>query len=161
MRIHSPAFADGADIPVDYSCDGKGINPPLVFSDVPAQAKSLALIMDDIDVPPSNRPDGIWNHWLLWNIPPNCRGIFEASEPPGISGHTTGGETDYQPPCPPDREHRYVFRLFALDRVLDLDYESTRHDTLLSAIAGHILAEAELTGRYDLAERRKTRTGRT
>jgi Raf kinase inhibitor-like YbhB/YbcL family protein len=148
MRIESPAFEDNGNIPARYTCDANRVNPPLRFIDLPQGTRSLALIMDDIDVPRSNRPDGLWNHWLLWNIPAETRGVGEGAEPPGISGHTTGGETEYQGPCPPEGEHRYVFRLYAIDTMLNLDYESTRRDGVLRAMEGHVLAMAELTGRY-------------
>ena len=146
MTIFSPAFQGGGAIPQKFTCDGERINPPLRFTDVPAGAQSLVLMMDDIDA--VHRPDNIWNHWLLWNIPPDTHEIPEASEPPGICGHTTGGETEYQPPCPPEGEHRYVFRLYALDAMLELDYERTRRPALLRAMEGHVLASAELQGRY-------------
>ncbi len=146
MRIYSPAFLEGAPIPRNYTCDGQRVNPPLRFSDVPPGARSLVLIMDDIDA--TDQPDGIWNHWLLWNIPAGTREIAEASTPPGISGHTTGGETEYQPPCPPQGEHRYVFRLYALETMLELDYERTRRADILRAMEGHVLDSAELQGRY-------------
>ena len=148
MRIESPSFRNGGQIPVRYTCDGQNINPSLQFSDVPEGCRSLVLIMDDIDVPRSNRPDGIWNHWLLWNIPPDTREIAEGTIPRGVQGHTTGGELEYQGPCPPNGEHRYVFKLFALDTTLDLDLEATRRPDLLKAMEGHILASAELVGRY-------------
>ncbi len=149
MRIQSPSFEEGGLIPQKYSCDGQKVNPPLSFHDIPQNARSLVLTMDDIDVPKSNRPDGLWNHWLLWNIPANTSGIAEAAQPPGVSGQTTGGETEYQGPCPPDREHRYVFRLYALDTMLNLDHGSTRRAELLKAMEGHVVAQAELTGRYN------------
>lgn len=148
MKIDSPAFADMGAIPARYTCDAERLNPPLRFTGVPGAARSLALMMDDIDVPRSHRPDGLWNHWLVWNLPPDTPGIAEGAAPPGISGHTSGGETEYQPPCPPEDEHRYVFRLYALDNMLDLDLASTRRDDLLRAMEGHTVARAKLTGRY-------------
>lgn len=148
MRIESSAFKDGYPIPERHTCDGSRTSPPLSFMDIPESARSLVLIMDDIDVPKSSRADGLWNHWLLWNIPPHCKGLGENVQPPGVCGRTTGGETEYQPPCPPEGAHRYVFRLYALDIMLDLKYEKTRRDSLLKAMQGHILAEANLTGRY-------------
>lgn len=148
MKILSPAFDDQESIPARYTCDAGRVSPPLRFTGVPRAARSLVLIMDDIDVPRSNRPDGRWNHWLVWNIPPDTDGIAEGATPPGISGHTTGGETEYQAPAPPQGEHRYVFRLYALDTMLNLDVEKTRREDLLRAMDEHVIAEAELTGRY-------------
>ena len=153
MKISSSAFQDGAPIPSKYSCDGQRINPPLEFSGVPENTQSLVLIMDDIDVPRSNRPDGIWNHWLLCNIPPDTRLIAE-NEAPGTSLQTTGGEREYQGPCPPSGEHRYVFRLFALREPLDIDPNTARRDDVLRAMEGKIIARAELTGTF-----RRARTG--
>ncbi|MDX2150874.1 MAG: YbhB/YbcL family Raf kinase inhibitor-like protein [Bryobacteraceae bacterium] len=147
MKITSEAFEDHGSIPAEYTCDGRRVNPPLSFEDVPRDAQSLVLIMDDIDA--SHMPDSIWNHWLLWNIAPETKGIAAAvGTPPGVNGHSTGGELEYQGPCPPEGEHRYVFRLFALDRELHLDVEATRRPSLLKAMEGCILARAELTGRY-------------
>lgn len=148
MRLTSSAFNDHASIPPKYTCDGEDINPPLAIADVPPEAKSLALIMDDPDVPPRLRPDGNWDHWIVWNILPDVRAIEEGRAPKGVVGRNSWGRNDYGGPAPPDREHRYFFKLFALDATLDLP-KSAGKPELLSAIEGHIVAKTELVGRYD------------
>ncbi len=148
MKILSPAFADGDYIPQKYTCDGEGISPPLEFREVPEEAVSLVLWMEDPDVPREIRADGKWQHWLVWNLDSRLEGVDEGEEPAGVHGLTTSGTLDYVPPCPPDREHRYFFRLYALDTSLDLPEGSTI-DQLLQAMDGHIIAQAEMFGRYD------------
>lgn len=148
MKIESSAFEHNQSIPSKYTCDGENINPPLSFSDVPANTKSLALIMDDPDVPRTIRPDGMWDHWLIWNMPPETTVINENSTLPGVVGKNTGGQFGYQGPCPPDREHRYFFKLYALDAMLNLNPQSTKQD-LERAMEGHILEKVELIGLYN------------
>jgi Raf kinase inhibitor-like YbhB/YbcL family protein len=149
MFITSPAFIDNGMLPITYTCDSSGINPPLVFGDVPAEAQSLALIVDDPDVPKDRRPDGLFVHWVLWNIDSKTRGIKENSRPEGaIEGLTTRGEPGFVGACPPDREHRYFFKLYALDTKLDLS-PSVGKDELEMAMGGHILEAATLMARYE------------
>lgn len=149
MRITSSVFADNGVLPAAHTCDGVGINPPLTFTDVPKEAKSLALIVDDPDVPKDRRPDGLFVHWVVWNIDPTCEGIAENSAPQGaVEGFTTRGEPGFVRACPPDREHRYFFKLYALDVSLDLPL-STGKDELEKAMDGHTLASATLMARYD------------
>ena len=147
MKISSPSFAHEGKIPSKYTCDGENANPPLEFSDVPQNAKSLALIMEDPDVPKHLRADGMWDHWVIFNIPPETKGIAENSQPKGTAGITTSSKLKYGGPCPPDREHRYYFKLFALDNMLNLPEGATK-EQVLAAMKGHILAEAVLMGRY-------------
>lgn len=143
MKIESTTFKESGEISGKYTCDGEGVNPELVFIDVPEEAKSLALIMDDPDA-----PAGTWDHWVMWNISPNTKEIKENSVPEGaIVGKGTRGINAYTPPCPPDREHRYFFRLYALDILIILGENGNKKD-LLSAMEGHVLAEAELMGKY-------------
>lgn len=149
MTITSPAFEDGGVIPRRFTCDGEGHSPPLLFGDVPPGTKSLALIMDDPDVPTSIRAEGEWEHWLVWNMPPDVPGIPQGDPAPGMVGRNTSGTHAYAAPCPPDREHRYFFRLYALDCVLDLAAAHGSKLALLRAMEGHVLAEAELEGRYE------------
>ena len=146
MKITSPAFQHEGKIPSKYTCDGENINPPLEFSDVP-NAKSLALIMEDPDVPKQIRQDGMWNHWIVFNIPPNTKGVAENSQPKGTAGITTSGKLRYGGPCPPDREHRYYFKLYALDTILNLPEASTK-EQVQTAMKEHIIAEAVLMGKY-------------
>jgi len=148
MKIESPAFADNGLIPTKYACDGESINPPLSFFDVPAGTKTLALIMEDPDVPRALRPDGMFDHWLVWNMPANTKGIPENSAPPGTVGQNTKGTIEYAPPCPPDREHRYFFTLFALDSILQLPPTSGKN-ALLKAMENHVIESVQLLGRYE------------
>jgi len=148
MKLASGAFEEGGKIPSKYTCDGDNISPPLKISDVPSGAKALALIMEDPDVPKHLRPDGMWDHWVVFNIPPDTKEIPEGREPPGVHGQGTGGNENYVGPCPPDREHRYFFKLFALDRELNLQAKTGKAD-VEKAMEGHILEKTELMGRYE------------
>jgi len=148
MKLTSSAFQQGGKIPSKYTCDGPNVNPPFAISDVPAGAKSLALIMDDPDVPKNLRADGMWDHWVVFDIPPTAKEIPEGREPEGVHGAGTGGNLKYSGPCPPDREHRYFFKLYALDKKLGLPEKSTKAQVEKS-MEGHILGKAELMGRYE------------
>jgi len=147
MRLSSPAFEEGGKIPSKYTCDGENINPPLEISDRPSGAESLALVMEDPDVPTHIRQDGVWDHWIVFNMPPDTKEILEGSEPPGTPGEGTGGNQNYSGPCPPDREHRYFFKLFALDSMLELK-EKAKKAELEKAMEGHILEKTQLMGMY-------------
>jgi len=148
MHLTSTAFKHEEKIPSRYTCDGKNVSPPLRIESIPKNAVSLALIMDDPDVPKHIRPDGMWDHWVVFNIPVSITTIKEAAEPFGTHGITTSKTLAYTGPCPPDREHRYFFKVFALDTVLNLPGGSTKKQ-VLAAINGHILDEAVLMGRYE------------
>jgi Raf kinase inhibitor-like YbhB/YbcL family protein len=146
MILKSSAFKPGEFIPPKFTCDGEDVNPLLEIRDVPADAKSLALIVDDPDATRGTT----WVHWLLWNIDPRTQYISEDSVPFGaILGKTDFGYLRYGGPCPPrgSKPHRYMFKLYALDKMLDLPEGSTKAD-LERAMAGHILAEASLVGLY-------------
>lgn len=147
MELISPAFPDGESIPSKYTCEGEELSIPLIFDDVPSEAVSLTLLMDDPDVPTSLRKDGMWDHWVVFNIDPKTRTIPEGSSSFGTYGKNTGGKNGYQGPCPPDREHRYFLKLYALDCRLSLHEGCSKHDVEM-AMEGHILAEAILMGRY-------------
>lgn len=147
MELTSPAFKHGGKIPEKFTCDQDNINPELNISGVPPYAASLVLIMDDPDVPASVRPDCMWDHWIVFNIPPRTSRIPENSQPKGVCGKNTAGELSYQGPCPPDREHRYFFKLYALDVELSLRPGATKKE-VESAMEGHIMEETELMGRY-------------
>ena len=143
MRLTSPAFQHNGTIPSKYTCDGLDVNPPLQISDVPSEAKSLALIADDPDA-----PTGIWTHWLVWNINPHIVEIEEDSVPEGaVEGNTNFGNPGYGGPCPPSGEHRYYFKLYALDSPLGLQEGATR-DELEASMEHHIIDETELAARY-------------
>ncbi len=151
MKIESTAFKNNGNIPKIYTCDGIGVNPPLTFSDIPENTKSLVLIMDDPDIPESAKQSygiDVWDHWIIFNMSPGTKVIAENSIPKGVIGKGTRGINKYTPPCPPDREHRYFFKLYALDTILPLDANVTKQE-ILKAMQGHILDEAELIGLYE------------
>lgn len=150
MQILSPAYPNNGTIPMLYSCDGENINPPLSISGVSSNAKSLAIVMYDPDVPVSLRADGNWDHWIVWNIDPSIDQISENAQSIGVVGKNTSGENKYTGPCPPDREHRYFIDLYSLDTILNLAEGSSRSQ-LEKAINGHILQKATLMGRYNRA----------
>lgn len=152
MKIESRAFDSGERIPAKYSCEGENISPPLTISEVPEGALSLALIMDDPDVPRALVSGGVFDHWIVWDIPPFTTQITEGVPPIGFVGPNSKGESNYTGPCPPDREHRYFFKLFALDKTLADDTITSRKD-LEKAMEGHILDAAELMGTYPQAKR--------
>lgn len=144
LQITSPAFGEGEPLPVKYTCDGEDINPALEIDAVPPQAKSLALIVDD----PDATGGVVWDHWLVFNIPPDIATIEEGEEPPGVSGKNSWGRTGYGGPCPGSGNHRYFFKLYALDTALDLPAGSGK-ETLERVMAGHILQQTSLMGRYE------------
>lgn len=141
MKILSQAFTDGETIPDKYTCRGLGINPPLQIFDVPADAKSLVLIVRDPDA-----SSGDFIHWLLWNIPPQTVEIAENSMPKGsVSGTNGSEETGFIPPCPPAGIHRYQFQLFALRTEIDLPYTADVSQ-LEGAFDGKVIESTLLVG---------------
>lgn len=148
MKLSSSAFVEGGLIPKTYTCDGVDISPPLSWSDVPAGAKSLALICDDPDA-----PVGTWVHWVAFNLPPTVTGLPEGLRAEkqlpagGVQGTNSWKRVGYGGPCPPSGVHRYFFKLYALDTTLSLGNQATAKE-LLAAMKGHVLAEAETMGRY-------------
>lgn len=148
MQLISSQFENNARIPSKYTCEGEDVNPPLTISDIPGGTVSLVIIMDDPDVPKHLREDGMWDHWIKFNISADLREIQEGIEPEGIGGLGTSGNLGYHGPCPPDREHRYFFKLYALDIKLDLN-ESTSKQDVERAMQGHILEQSTLIGLYE------------
>jgi Raf kinase inhibitor-like YbhB/YbcL family protein len=148
IKVMSTAFSEGEMIPKQYTCDGKDISPPLSWSGVPEGAKSIALICDDPDA-----PMGTWVHWVLLNLPPKTEGLAEGvAASKRLENGATHGRNDFQNfgyggPCPPGGTHRYYFKVYALDTLLDLAPGVTKAD-LVKAMKGHILAEGQLMGRY-------------
>jgi Raf kinase inhibitor-like YbhB/YbcL family protein len=140
LRVRSVAFSHGGHIPPKYTCEGENINPPLEIEGLPENTKTIALIVEDPDA-----PRGVYDHWLVWNIPPN-EAIAENSVP-GISGRNSFGNTGYGGPCPPSGSHRYYFKIYALDGELNIPAGADKK-TLEQAMQDHILAEAELMGFY-------------
>ena len=149
FTITSSAFADGANIPVKYSCDGESISPPLDWGDGPPGTASFALILEDPDAPVKN-----FTHWVIFNLPPDTPGLPEALPRDGtlasgaLQGKNGGGGIGYIGPCPPKGPaHHYVFNLYALNKPLDLAAGATK-DQVRQAMQGHILAESMLVGIY-------------
>lgn len=152
MTLSSPAFQDGGEIPAVHTCEGSDAAPPLEWANVPKETQSLALIVDDPDAPDPAAPKMTWVHWVLYNIAPDSAGLPEAATPRDLATGTGEGLNDWQRtgyggPCPPIGRHRYFHKLYALDTVLkDLGTPTKRE--LEAAMAGHILAKAELVGTY-------------
>lgn len=140
LTITSPAFTTGDFIPRKYTCQGEDINPSIDVSGIPGETQSLVMIVDDPDV-----PMGTWVHWVVWNIPVAAR-IAENSVP-GEEGWNDFKRKEWGGPCPPSGTHRYYFKVYALDDMLDLPSGSTKEE-LESAMGGHILAKGELMGKY-------------
>lgn len=144
MNIDSPEFGEDERIPDRYGYTNEDVNPPLTISGVPDEAESLVLIMDD---PDAMEPAGqIWDHWVAWDIDPERERIPEDGSP-GVEGQNSYGDQGYGGPNPPDSEHTYHFRLYALDTTLDLPAGATRDD-VEDAMDGHVLMDAELTGTF-------------
>ncbi|MBD3362980.1 YbhB/YbcL family Raf kinase inhibitor-like protein [Candidatus Dojkabacteria bacterium] len=149
MQIKSPEFNHNENIPSKYTCEGENISPPLTFSEVPENAQTLALIVDDPDAPDPDAPKMTWVHWVVFNIDPKTTEVGENTIPNGgTQGTNNFDELDYGGPCPPIGEHRYFFKLYALDTKLGLDTNATKDD-LIEAMDGHVLDEAELIGLYE------------
>lgn len=145
MRIESSAFKHQKPIPKKYTCEGEDVSPPLTFSDIPKNTKSLVLIVDDPDA-----PRGTFDHWILWGLPGNLTTLAEGApiKKPVLQGKNHFQEVRYRGPCPPPGSpHRYFFKLFALDTVLSLA-EGSSKSQILDAMEGHILGKAELIGTY-------------
>jgi len=150
MELKSPAISEDRNIPVRYTCQGDNLSPPLVWSGIPPETRSLVLIVDDPDAPDPKAPKMTWVHWVLYNLPPDSDGLPEAVAelPPGTGeGLNDWHKTGYGGPCPPIGNHRYYHKLYALDTVLD-DLERPTKADIEAAMAGHILDRAELMGTY-------------
>lgn len=152
MEIDSPAFEMLKPMPTVYTCEGQDISPPLHFKLIPSGTKTLVLIMDDPDAPDPKAPKMTWDHWLLYNIPATAYSLVEnvgtKNLPEGtLSGLNSWNKTGYGGPCPPIGEHRYYFKLYALDIVLP-DLQEPNKAKLLQAMEGHILEKAEYVGTY-------------
>ncbi len=154
MKIISRAFENETLIDVRFTCNGENVNPSLEFVGVPEEAVSLVLIVDDPDVPVQIREDQMWVHWVKFNIPATVRIVEEDSEPEGISGINTSETLGYRGPCPPDKQHRYFFKLYALDTMLDLSEGSIKKE-VEQAMIGYIIEQAELIGLYEQPDEMK------
>jgi len=143
LKISSPAFENAAKIPKKYTCDGENVNPPLKIENAPSHAKSLALVFDDVDA-----PRGSYVHWIVWNIDPGLKEIKENSVPEGVvQGMNDFKKRNYGGPCPPGRAHKYVFKIYALDTLLNLNPNGSKKD-LEKAMEGHIISRAQRMGLY-------------
>jgi Raf kinase inhibitor-like YbhB/YbcL family protein len=157
MKLTSPKFQDHAPIPSPYTSEGEDIAPPLEWADVPPEAKSLALIVEDPDAPDPRAPKRIWVHWVVYNLPPNSKGLPEGARtgdglpPQAREGTNDWGAVGYRGPAPPVGRHRYFFKLYALDKILP-DMGAPRREQLLAAMEGAVLATAELVGTYEKSQ---------
>lgn len=140
VKLTSPAFENNQRIPEKYTCDGDNVNPPLKIHDLPNNTQSLAMIVDDPDA-----PSGDWTHWLVWNIPPTNE--IRENSVPGMEGLNDFDLPIYGGPCPASGEHRYHFRIFALNGQLSLDKNTSKKD-LENAIQDKLLDSAVLIGKY-------------
>ncbi len=153
MQITSAAFSEGRAIPAAYTCEGRDVSPPLAWAGAPTATNSFALISDDPDAPGKT-----WVHWVLYNLPPATRRLPEGLPPDAAlpdgsrQGVTDFGRTGYGGPCPPSGTHRYDFKLYALDAMLDLPARPSKHQ-VEAAMQGHILAQAQLMGTYQRKRR--------
>jgi Raf kinase inhibitor-like YbhB/YbcL family protein len=149
MELTSSAFKNGQPIPNQYTCEGNNISPPLTWNGAPGNTETFALIVDDPDA-----PKGVWTHWMVFNLPADASGLPEAAAKSGpLPGNAKEGLNDfnhpnYDGPCPPaGKEHRYFFKIYALDTALGLPSGASRKD-MEAAMAKHILAEGQLMGTY-------------
>jgi hypothetical protein len=149
MTIKSSAFEHNGPIPAKYTCDGDDVSPPLAWSGVPPDTRSLALIVDDPDAPDPAAPKMTWVHWVAYNLPAEARSIPKGGALPGgaKSGTNDWKKTGYGGPCPPIGRHRYFHKLYALDVVLP-DLGAPTKAELDKAMQGHVVAKAELVGTY-------------
>lgn len=145
LILQSSAFNENGSIPVKYTCDGNNISPPLSWKDSSNNTKSFVLIVDDPDA-----TAGVWDHWIIFNIPDGINELSENASLPdkALYGKNSFGNLGYGGPCPPNGEHRYLFKLYALDTVLSLPSGSTKQ-AIEAGMMGHILAMSTLTGRYE------------
>jgi Raf kinase inhibitor-like YbhB/YbcL family protein len=140
MEVKSKAFANQTYIPIKYTCDGANVNPPLVVKNIPHKTKSLVLIIDDPDA-----PVGTWTHWIVWNVVPS--GKIRENSIPGNEGVNSFKQQNYGGPCPPSGIHHYIFKIYALDELLQLPITSTKNE-VEKAMSAHIIGYGELVGLY-------------
>jgi Raf kinase inhibitor-like YbhB/YbcL family protein len=140
LTVSSPAFEDNTPIPAKYTCQGENINPPLSIENIPRESKSLVLIVDDPDAPGGN-----FDHWIVWNIVPSS--TIAENAIPGTEGKNDYAVNHYKGPCPPSGTHRYFFKCYALDTMLDIKPGSNKKD-VENAMQQHILASGKIIGLY-------------
>ena len=155
IKVTSPAFKEGEFIPKKFTCDGENLSPAIDWSEIPSSAKCLALICDDPDA-----PRGTWVHWVIFNIPVGTKGLPEnfphkSTLPDGSrQGINDSHEIGFDGPCPPGGVHRYFFKVYALDKPVNLESGATKAQ-LLRAMEGHVVGEGALMGRYKRQEKRE------
>lgn len=152
LTLESTSFTHGGAIPDRHTCDGADTAPPLAWHGVPAETRSLALIVDDPDAPDPDAPRMTWVHWVIYNLPPGTAGLPEGCRRTDLPDGTREGvnswnRTGYGGPCPPVGRHRYFHRLYALDTILP-DLHAPTAEALAAAMDGHVIAHAELLGTY-------------
>ncbi len=157
LVLKSDAFDDGGEIPSKYTCEGADISPGICWEGVPPETESLVLIVDDPDAPDPASPRMVWDHWVLYNLPPTLAGLAEGVTPgqlpPGCGqGLNSWGRTGYGGPCPPVGRHRYFHQLYALDARLSAELGTPTKDDLRFAMEDHILASAVLVGTFQAAD---------
>jgi len=144
MNITSSGIDANGQLLSKYTCDGDNVNPPLTFSQIPEGTESLVLIMEDVDA-----PHGIFTHWIVYDMSPATLQIVEKSMPPtGKAGINDFGNVGYGGACPPSGQHRYYFRLYALDDMLDLPAGASKHEILAAMDAKSVLEQTEIVGTY-------------
>jgi len=148
FQIESPAFQNRADIPREYTCEGENIPPPLQWKNPPAGTQSFVLIVDDPDAPDPKAPQRTWVHWLVYNIPAKSRGLDQKIPPTARMGVNDFKKTAWGSPCPPRGKHRYFYKLYALDTVLEFSQEPNKTE-LEAAMKGHVLEQTHLIGLYE------------
>jgi Raf kinase inhibitor-like YbhB/YbcL family protein len=155
FTLQSTAWVNGEAIPRRYTCEGEDLSPPLNWQDVPSNARSLVLIVDDPDAPDPQAPRMTWVHWVVYNIPPDVTGLAEAASsgnlpPAAVEGLNDWQRTGYGGPCPPIGRHRYFHKLYALDTVLE-GLQTPGKPQVEAAMQGHVIDRCELVGTYQKA----------
>ena len=155
FTLTSSAFTDGDAIPSRCTCEGPDVSPPLAWTGAPAGTRSFALVVDDPDAPDPAAPKRVWVHWVLYNLPASASELREGASPAMLpagarEGLNDAGDTGWGGPCPPIGRHRYFHRLHALDTTLPDLGDGADRKALERAMAGHVLATAELMGTYQL-----------
>ena len=157
LKVTSNAFQQGGSIPAQYTCEGKDSSPPLAWSGLPNNTKSVAMIVDDPDAPDPAKPQRVYVHWVVYNIPPQTSSLAENASRSGmptgaVQGKNDWGKPEYGGPCPPIGRHRYFFKVYALDTSLTELKNATKAD-LEKAMKGHIVDSGELMGTYQKAKK--------
>ncbi len=157
LSIRSTAFAPHGEIPRQYTCEGADLSPPLAWSGAPEGTRSFALVVDDPDAPDPAAPQRVYVHWVLYDLPADAAGLAEGIAPAALPAGAREGTNDWNRtgwggPCPPIGRHRYFFKLYALDTTLG-DLGRPTKSALETAMAGHVLARAELIGTYQKQRR--------